>query len=92
MMGARRLNVGPDVVLDLFTLCFMATIFGSGEMEKRPVGIVDLDNSSTSRSITRTIEAVPTLLFTKHFVNEIEARRLVQTKDIYGYLVIPHNF
>ena len=25
-------------------------------------------------------------------MNEMEARRLVQTKEIYGYLVIPHNF
>ena len=91
-MVSRRIYFGSAIVLPLFTLFFMATIFGSGEMENLPVGIVDLDNSATSRSITRTIEAVPTLLVTKHFVNEMEARRLVQTKEIYGYLVIPHNF
>ena len=70
----------------------MATIFGSGQMENLPVAIVDLDNSQTSRSISRTIEAVPTLLVTTHLTNEVEARRLVQSKEIYGYLVIPHNF
>ena len=91
-MVSRRIYFGTAIILPLFTIFFMATIFGSGEMENLPVGIVDLDNTATSRSITRTIEAVPTLVVTKHFINEMEARRLVQTKEIYGYLVIPHNF
>ncbi len=91
-MVSRRIYFVTAIVLPLFTLFFMATIFGSGEMENLPVGIVDLDNSATSRSLTRTIEAVPTLLVTHHFSNEMEARRLVQKKEIYGYLVIPHNF
>lgn len=91
-MTSRRIYFGTAIVLPLFTLFFMATIFGSGEMENLPVGIVDLDNSATSRSLTRTIEAVPTLLVTRHFVDEYEARQSVQNKEIYGYLVIPHNF
>ena len=91
-MVSRRIYFGTAIVLPLFTMFFMATIFGSGEMENLPVAIVDLDNSATSRSISRTIEAVPTLLVTKHFINEMEARRSVQKKEIYGYLVIPHNF
>ena len=91
-MTSRRIYFGTAIILPLFTLFFMATIFGSGEMENLPVGIVDLDNSATSRSLSRTIEAVPTLLVTKHFINEFEARRSVLKKEIYGYLVIPHNF
>ena len=60
-MVSRRIYFGTAIVLPLFTMFFMATIFGSGEMENLPVAIVDLDNSATSRSISRTIEAVPLL-------------------------------
>ncbi len=42
----------------LFTLFFMATIFGNGQMENIPIGIVDQDNTATSRSIIRNISAV----------------------------------
>ncbi len=91
-MVSRRIYFGASIVLPLFTLFFMSTIFGSGEMENLPIGVVDLDNTASSRAIVRTIEAVPILKVDKHFINEIEARRSVQKKDIYGYLVIPHNF
>ena len=40
-MTSRRLYLGVCVVLPLFCLFFMATIFGNGQMENIPVGIVD---------------------------------------------------
>lgn len=68
----------------------MATIFGNGQMENIPIGIVDQDNTATSRTIVRNISAVPTFKVTKHFVNEAAARESVQKKEIYGYL--SHTF
>ena len=80
------------VVLPLLCLFFMATIFGNGQMENIPVGIVDLDNTATSRNISRRISAAPTFRVTEHFTDEADARRALQQKDIYGYLVIPPRF
>ena len=91
-MTSRRLYFGVCIVLPLFTLFFMATIFGNGQMENIPIGIVDLDNTTTSRAITRNMSAVPTFKVTKHFVNEAAARKAVQQKEIYGYLSIPPHF
>lgn len=91
-MTSRRLYFGVCLVLPLFCLFFMATIFGSGQMENIPVGIVDQDNTATSRNITRRMEAVPTFKVTRHFVNEAAARKAVQQKEIYGYLSIPPGF
>lgn len=48
-MTHRRLYFGTCIVLPLFTLFFMATIFGNGQMENIPIGIVDQDNTATSR-------------------------------------------
>ena len=59
-MVSRRIYLGACVVLPLFLLFFMSTIFGGGAMDNLPIGIVDSDNTSTSRSIVRMMEAVPT--------------------------------
>ena len=91
-MTSRRLYFGVCIILPLFTLFFMATIFGNGQMENIPVGIVDQDNTASSRAIVRNISAVPTFKVTKHFVNEEAARKAVQRKEIYGYLSIPPRF
>ena len=91
-MTSRRLYFGVCIILPLFTLFFMATIFGNGQMENIPIGIVDQDNTATSRSIIRNISAVPTFKVTKYFVNEAAAREAVQRKEIYGYLSIPPKF
>lgn len=77
-MTSRRLYFGVCIILPLFTLFFMATIFGNGQMENIPIGIVDQDNTATSRSIIRNISAVPTFKVTKYFVNEAAAREAVQ--------------
>lgn len=91
-MTSRRLYFGVCIILPLFTLFFMATIFGNGQMENIPIGIIDQDNTATSRSIVRNISSVPTFKVTKHFVNEAAARKAVQKKEIYGYLSIPPKF
>lgn len=91
-MTSRRLYLGVCVVLPLFCLFFMATIFGSGQMENIPIGIVDQDNTVTSRNISRRISAAPTFRVTEHFTDEASARRALQQKKIYGYLSIPPQF
>lgn len=91
-MTSRRLYFGTCIVLPLFCIFFMSTIFGSGQMENIPIGIVDLDQTAASRSITRQVEAVPTFKVTKHYTDDADARRDTQRKEIYGYLIIPPNF
>lgn len=91
-MTSRRLYFGVCIVLPLFCIFFMSTIFGNGQMENIPIGIVDLDQTATSRSIVRNISAVPTFRITDWFSDEVQARRATQEKKIYGYLVIPAHF
>lgn len=91
-LTSRRLYFGVCLVLPLFCLLFMATIFGNGQMERIPIGIVDQDNTATSRNIVRRISAVPTFSVARHFTDEAAARQAVQRKEIYGYLSIPPRF
>ena len=91
-MVSRRIYFASCIVLPLFSIFFMATIFGNGQMENLPVGVVDGDNTATSREIIRMTEAVPTFRITRHYADEAEARADVQRKSIYGYLSIPSGF
>lgn len=91
-MVSRRIYFATCIILPLFSIFFMATIFGNGQMENLPVGIVDGDNTTTSREIIRMTEAVPTFRITRHYANETDARADVQRKNIYGYLSIPSGF
>lgn len=78
------------VVIPLFTLLFMATIFGSGKIENIPVGVVDKINTSFSREVIREIDASPTIkLSNEHkFSNEAEAVEALKKMNIYGYIII----
>ena len=91
-MTSRRIYLGAAVVLPLFLLLFMATIFGDGQMRHLPIGVVDGDNTSTSRSIVRNIEAVPTFDVVAHYADDTEARAAVSRREVYGYLSIPPRF
>ena len=91
-MTSRRIYLGAAVVLPLFLIVFMATIFGDGQMTRLPIGIVDGDNTATSRSIVRNMSAVPTFDVVRHYADDAEARAAVNRREVYGYLSIPPRF
>ena len=91
-MTSRCIYLGAAVVLPLFLLFFMATIFGDGQMTRLPIGIVDGDNTATSRSIVRSMAAVPTFDVVRHYADDAEARAAVSRREVYGYLSIPPRF
>ena len=87
-MASRRIYWVTSLVLPLFSLVFMATIFGNGQMQNLPIGVVDTENTSASRNIIRMADATPTLRITHQYANETEAKKAVQKKEVYGYLLI----
>lgn len=91
-MVSRRLYFGVCIILPLFCIFFMSTIFGNGQMENIPVGIVDQDETALSREIIRQVDAVPTFHVKHFYVDQESARKATQAKEIYGYLVVPNRF
>ena len=91
-MTSRHIYFVACVVLPLFSLVFIATIFGNGQMQNLPVGVVDGDNTSLSRNIIRMVDAIPELAVTHHYANEMEAQNAIKRKEIYGFLLIPTGF
>lgn len=91
-MCSRRIYFLSVVLLPLFLIFFMSTIFGTGQMERIPIAIVDADNTATSRSVARNIAAVPTFDVVTWYADDMAARRALERKEIYGYLSIPPDF
>ena len=80
------------LILPLFTLFVLATIFNNGLIRELPIGVVNEDKGYISRSIIQDLEAVPELKIDKIYSNVADAQNDVLKKNIYGYLWIPDNF
>src|SRR5574344_265225 len=68
---------------DLVTL-FFTSLMGEGQPENMPVGVVDLDRSTTSRSLTRRLDAFQTSRVVAHYESVESARKAMQKGEIYG--------
>lgn len=79
------------VVVPLFCLVFFTTIMGEGMPSALPVGLVDLDETSTSRSIGRNLDAFPNARIAAHYPSVSEARRAMQRGEIYAFFYIPEG-
>lgn len=75
----------------LATAVFFLTFFGKGMPEDIPVGVVDRDNSSTSRNFVQQLDATQ-LGRVVSFGSVAEARREMETGRISAYVIIPERF
>lgn len=77
------------VVFPLLTVVFFTSLLDEGLPQEMPVAVVDLDNTSTSRSLIQRLDAFQTSKVVAHYPNEAEARHAMQRNEIYGFLYIP---
>ena len=79
------------VAAPILSVIFFTTLMDSGLPQNLPIGIVDQDNTTTSRSITRNLDAFQAAAVTQCYPSVTEARRAVQQGDIYGFYYIPQG-
>jgi ABC-2 type transport system permease protein len=60
-----------------------------GQPVEMPVGIVDLDNTPTTRSLVRKLDGFQTTHVVGRYPNLNEARNAIQRNQIYAFLYIP---
>lgn len=77
------------VLFPLMVMMFFTTLLQDGQPEEMPVGVVDLDNTSTSRNLVRRLDAFQSSHVVAHYPSASEARRAIQNNEIYGFLYIP---
>ncbi|UKK54480.1 ABC transporter permease [Prevotella sp. E2-28] len=77
------------VVFPLLTMVFFTSLMDDGLPTSMPVGVVDLDNTSTSRSLVQRLDAFQMSKVVAHYPSVTEARRDIQENNIYAFLYIP---
>ena len=61
----------------------------SGLPNDLPAGVVDMDDSSTSRNIVRNLDAFSQTGVVAHYSNVTDARIAMQEGKIYGFFYLP---
>ncbi len=77
------------IVFPILLVGFFTSLLGSGQPSSMPVGVVDQDNTHTTRSMIRQLDAFQSTHVVGHYANMNEARNAVQRNEIYAFLVIP---
>ncbi len=79
------------VVLPVLLVVFFTTMLDEGIPQDLPVGVVDQDNSATSRALVRNLDAMQNSRVVYHFADVTEARNAMQQGEVYAYLYIPEG-
>lgn len=79
------------VVFPLLVMFFFTSMMFEGKPLEMPVGVVDLDNTSTTRSMIRRLDAFQTTKVVARYTSVAEARRAIQQNEIYAFLYIPEG-
>jgi ABC-2 type transport system permease protein len=77
------------LVFPLLTMLFFTSLLDEGLPQEMPVGVVDLDNTSTSRALVRRLDGFQSSRVVAHYASVAEARHAMQENEIYGFLYIP---
>ena len=77
------------VLFPILVTVFFTSLMEEGLPQDMPVGIVDLDNTSTTRSLVRRLDAFQNSAVVARYPSVSEARHAIQRNEIYAYLYIP---
>ncbi len=77
------------VLFPILVIVFFTSILDDGLPTNMPVGIVDQDNTSTSRALGRKLDGLQMSKVVARYPSVTEARRAIQRSEIYGFLYIP---
>ena len=77
------------VIMPLLCSWFLMNLIKDGSVQRVPVGIVDLDNSSLSRRVSRNLNGFQQVNISHRYKNFAEARDAVQRGEVMGFFFIP---
>ena len=77
------------LLFPLLVIFFFTSMLGDGVPTNMPVGVVDLDNTSTTRSLVKRLDAFQMSHVVARYTSFPDARNAIQQNEIYGFLYIP---
>lgn len=91
-MGRRPIYLMMLVLVPLACALFFFGLLSEGLPTRTPVAVVDMDHSSLSRQVTRSLNAAETIDIVCDLESFSEAMDHVRHGDIFGFFVIPSQF
>lgn len=88
-IGTKPMYLFCMVIAPIFCYLFFTTLMDSGLPTNMPTGVVDMDNTSTTRSILRNLNAFQKTNIVAHYASFDEARQAMQRREIYSFYYIP---
>jgi len=79
------------VALPVFVTLFFTSLMNEGQPVEMPIGIVDNDNTTVTRKLTRMIDSFQSSRVVAHYPTIDEARKSVQRNEIYGFIYFPEH-
>ena len=73
----------------IIVVLFFTTFLRDGQPVDMPIGVVDQDNTTTSRRLIRMLDAFQTSKVVGQYPTVSDARRAIQRNEIYAFLHVP---
>ncbi len=77
------------VFFPILVIFFFTSMMDDGLPTDMPVGVVDMDNTTTSRSLIRRLDALQMSEVVEYYPSVAVARKAIQRNEIYGFIYIP---
>lgn len=90
-IAVRPLYLFCMIIAPVFCYLFFTTLMANGLPTDMPAGVVDLDNTSTTRNIIRNLDAFQQTHIVAHYPSVMEARKAIQQGEIYSFYYIPEG-
>lgn len=91
-MASSRIYLFGMVLVPICVAIFFLSLLSKGLPDRVPTAVVDLDHSSMSRSVTRSLNALQVIEIQKEYESYDEALAGVRSGKVFGFFVIPSNF
>ena len=91
-LASRRIYLFMMVIAPAFCFFFFGDLLKEGLPMQLPIAVVDEDNSSLSRQLSRSLDAIAQTDVVLRTADFSEARRSLQMGGVYGIFHIPADF
>ena len=79
------------VIFPIAIIFFFTDLMHDGQPTEMPVGVVDLDNTSTTRALTRRLDAFQISRIAGKYASVDDARQAIQRNQIYAFIYFPEG-
>jgi len=90
-MLARGIYTFCMVLAPIMAFLFFTTLMGEGLPSELPAGVVDEDNTATTREVIRNLDSFQQTNIIEHYPDFASARKAMQQGKIYAFYYIPEG-